>query len=125
MSFNAGGIRGYLSALVVQQMERDMGMPINQFVDVFSGVSIGCILSSLYALGVSSDAVVDLFESQSSAIFKPKFYYKWGIIPVKGPRYCSESLFNTLYALVGDKQLKDVNRVLIGLSTDMTESMFP
>ena len=63
ISFNAGGIRGYLSALVVRQMEQDMGMPINQFVDVFSGVSIGCILSSLYALGVSSDVVVNLFET--------------------------------------------------------------
>ena len=44
-------------------MERDMGMPINQFVDVFSGVSIGCILGSLFALGVSSDVIVDLFET--------------------------------------------------------------
>lgn len=92
---------------------------------MFSGVSIGCILSSLYASGVSSDVIVNLFETQSNAIFKPKFYYKWGLFPVKGPRYCSDSLFDTLHALVGDKRLKDVEKVLIGLSTDMTESAYP
>lgn len=65
MSFNAGGIRGYIGALVIQQLERDMGMSLRDFVDVFSGVSIGCLLSSLFALGVPADYVVNLFETQS------------------------------------------------------------
>jgi len=65
MSFNAGGIRGYMSALIIQQLERDMGIPANQFVDVFSGVSIGCILSGMLAMGVSIDDIVNLFETQS------------------------------------------------------------
>jgi patatin-like phospholipase/acyl hydrolase len=38
-------------------------MPLNQFIDVYSGVSIGCILSCLYAVGVSSDEIVHLFET--------------------------------------------------------------
>lgn len=40
-----------------------MEMKLNQFVDVFSGVSIGCILSTLYAIGVSSDEIVHMFET--------------------------------------------------------------
>lgn len=56
---------------------------------MFSGVSIGCILSTLYAIGVSSDEIVNMFETKGDSIFKPKFYYKWGLIPIKGPRYCS------------------------------------
>ena len=102
-----------------------MGMPLNQFVDVFAGVSIGCLLSSLFAIGISADEIVRLFETQSGSIFKPKFYYKWGIIPIKGPRYCSDSLYSTIDGLIGGRQLKDVDRVLIGLATDMTESSFP
>ncbi len=94
-------------------------------MDVFTGVSIGCFLSSLLATGVSADIIVNLFETQGKAIFKPKYYYRWGIIPVKGPRYCSDSLYSTLHSLIGDMLLKDVKRTLIGLSTDMTDSAFP
>ncbi len=102
-----------------------MGMPLNQFVDVFAGVSIGCLLSSLLAFGVPADEIVRLFETQSCSIFKPKYYYKWGIIPIKGPRYCSDSLYQSIYSIVGDSRLIDAKRVLIGLATDMTESSFP
>ena len=102
-----------------------MGLPVNQFVDVFSGVSIGCLLSSLFALGVSADDIVSLFENQHKSIFKPKFYYKWGIIPIKGPRYCSDSLYSTIHALIGDRLLGEVPKTLIGLATDMTDSTFP
>ncbi len=102
-----------------------MGMPLRDFVDVFSGVSIGCLLSSLFALGVPADYVVNLFETRSGSIFKPKFYYKWGIIPVKGPRYCSDSMYSAVHSVIGDITLSEVDRSLIGLSTDMTDSSFP
>ena len=42
-----------------------MGIPANQFVDVFSGVSIGCLLGGMLAMGVSADDIVNLFETQS------------------------------------------------------------
>lgn len=47
-------------------MERDLDMKLNEFVDVFTGVSIGSILTCLYANGVSSDEIVHLFETQGS-----------------------------------------------------------
>jgi hypothetical protein len=46
----------------------------------------------MYAIGISSDEIVNMFETKSEYIFKPKYYYRFGIIPVKGPRYCTDSL---------------------------------
>ena len=98
-----------------------MNMQLNQFVDVFSGVSIGCIISTLYAIGVSSDEIVNMFETKSDQIFKPKYYYKFGIIPIKGPRYCTDSLKQLLTQYVTDLKLKDVQSTLLGLVTDITD----
>ncbi len=100
-------------------------MPLNQFVDVFSGVSIGSILSAMYAVGVPSEKIVEMFETQGESIFKPKFYYKWGIIPIKGPRYCSDSLESILEEYLEGKCMKDVRPTLIALATDVTESTYP
>ena len=62
-----------------------------------------------------------MFETKSDLIFKPKYYYRFGIIPVKGPRYCSDSLRDILMYYVSNKKLKDVKPTLLGLVTNITD----
>ncbi len=62
-----------------------------------------------------------MFETKSDQIFKPKYYYRFGIIPVKGPRYCTDSLRDILTQYVTDMKLKDVKSTLLGIVTDITD----
>ena len=54
-------------------MELDLNMKVSEFVDVYSAVSIGSILACLYAKGVTSDEIIQLFETQGANVFKPVY----------------------------------------------------
>jgi hypothetical protein len=66
---DGGGIRGVITALLIQDLDRSFGIVKN--ANGFAGTSTGGLISLGLVSGVDIDAIVDLYENQGATIFEP------------------------------------------------------
>lgn len=73
LSCDGGGMRGYLSSLLLQRLEEDLGLfgQNNGNVDLYAGTSTGGLIALGLAYGKSIDSVVSLYQSSGAQIFHP------------------------------------------------------
>lgn len=69
LSCDGGGIRGLLPALLVQRLQRDLGLLDR--TSLFAGTSAGGLISLALAAGIPVEKVVELFEKNGATIFTP------------------------------------------------------
>ena len=80
LSLDGGGTRGVWSLEIIQAIEAELEAPITNFVDCFTGASMGGILSLGYAAGYSSDYLMTMILDNKQEIFTPKaaWWNLWG-----------------------------------------------
>ncbi len=66
---DGGGIRGVITALLIQDLDRSFG--IVQGADGFAGTSTGGLISLGLVNDVGIDAIVNLYENEGGKIFEP------------------------------------------------------
>jgi uncharacterized protein len=73
LSCDGGGIRGYLSSLLLQRLNDDLGIfgSNNQNIDLYAGTSTGGLIALALAQGKSIDSIVDLYATAGKDIFYP------------------------------------------------------
>jgi patatin-like phospholipase/acyl hydrolase len=73
LSCDGGGMRGYLSSLLLQRLEEDLGLfgQNNGNIDLYAGTSTGGLIALGLAYGKNIDSVVSLYQSSGSQIFHP------------------------------------------------------
>ena len=69
LSIDGGGIRGYLPALVLRELERRAGQPAGDLFDVIVGTSTGGIIGIGLAIGRTADELADFYPRYGRAIF--------------------------------------------------------
>jgi hypothetical protein len=69
LSCDGGGIRGLITALLLQDLEKDFG--ILGRVKLFAGTSTGGILALALASGLGIDAIVNVYQNDGAQIFTP------------------------------------------------------
>ena len=69
MSCDGGGIRGLITALLIQDLNDSVG--ILDKVDLFAGTSTGGLLSVALAHGVPIETLVDMYMTKGAEIFDP------------------------------------------------------
>ncbi|MCA1607203.1 MAG: patatin-like phospholipase family protein [Acidobacteria bacterium] len=69
LSFDGGGIRGLISALLVQQLDREFNFL--ERVDLFAGTSTGGLLALGLASGVPIDNLVEVYMTRGGVVFEP------------------------------------------------------
>jgi hypothetical protein len=69
LSCDGGGIRGLITALLLQDLEKDFG--ILGLVKLFAGTSTGGILALALASGLGIDAIVNVYQNDGAQIFTP------------------------------------------------------
>jgi uncharacterized protein len=69
LSCDGGGIRGLVTALLLEQLEKDFG--ILKRVDLFAGTSTGGIIALALAGGVPLATISDIYQNQGARIFEP------------------------------------------------------
>ncbi len=69
LTFDGGGIRGLISALLVQQLDQELGFL--KRVDLFAGTSTGALLALGLASGVPIASLVDIYMTKGAEVFKP------------------------------------------------------
>src|SRR5215469_16297585 len=73
LSCDGGGIRGYLSSLLLQQLNNDLGIfgTNNQNINLYAGTSTGGLIALALAYGKSIDDIVQLYKTEGPNIFNP------------------------------------------------------
>jgi len=69
LTCDGGGIRGLISALLVQQL--DLELNFLKRVDLFAGTSTGGLLAIGLASGVPVSSLVDIYMTKGAEVFKP------------------------------------------------------
>src|SRR5688572_2272317 len=69
LSFDGGGIRGLIAALLVQQLDQEYHLL--ERVDLFAGTSTGGLLALGLASGVPIDNLVQVYMTRGGVVFEP------------------------------------------------------
>lgn len=122
LSLDGGGVRGYLSAKILANIEKYLNQENNEKInigqrfDLIAGTSTGGIIACALAIGKSAQEVFELYETLIPEVFVPKSN---GVFE---PKYSNEVLRKKLQAILGDNTLADVQTELCITSVDVENS---
>jgi hypothetical protein len=106
LSLDGGGIRGAISARILQEVEQQVWevakQPLHEYFDMIAGTSTGSILAAGIAIGKSSEELLDLYRKKGQEIFpyqklwsakRLKLLLKYGL---SAPKYSHDGLIEAL-----------------------------
>lgn len=110
LSFDGGGVRGALSARIIEKLESEY--PYARHCDVITGTSTGGLIALCLAHGMIPARITDLYRSQAKYIFKRrKGIGRYGLFKAK---HNNNELFDIVSKVFGKTKLRDLRkRVLI------------
>ncbi|HYX37231.1 MAG TPA: patatin-like phospholipase family protein [Oligoflexus sp.] len=120
LSFSGGGIRGYLSAKVVEDLQQRV--PFLDRVDMFAGTSTGAIIAAFLASGLrkGSEQIVDLYRLEGPRIFKTTLLQNIkSVFGYYSARYNPDCLEKVLKAMFGGMCLGDLKRPILIPAQDL------
>ncbi|MBD2605242.1 patatin-like phospholipase family protein [Scytonema hofmannii FACHB-248] len=127
LSLDGGGIRGIISALILQQVEKELeekGTSLLEHFDMIAGTSTGSLLAAGVAIGKPIKDLIEMYEKEGETIFpyhgfwsvfnivkRAKIILKYGL---SSPKYDNEGLIKVLKKVltINGKEvtLKDVGK---------------
>ncbi len=126
---DGGGIRGLITALLIQDLNRNVAGFIDR-AELFAGTSTGGLISIGLARGVSIDDIIAVYKTKGSEIFTPN---GWTLEQIERQRtlgplsaeelmtgpgvvdceYKSDGLQRVAAELLGDGQLSDCKKTVV------------
>lgn len=125
LSLDGGGVRGYLTALILENIEQQLGKgPLGQHFDLIVGTSTGAIIASMLAIGKSAteirkayeDDIIDIFSQKMKRSYLKKIWnpeYRSDELIKKSKEYFTNNVTDAPYTL------NDVTTHLIVTSVDL------
>lgn len=126
LSFSGGGIRGYLSALVVQELQKRV--PFLHRVDLFAGTSTGAVLAAWFAKGEKQDPAqaVALYRDHASRIFRRSVWSDIkSVFGYYQARYDPDYLSRILTGVFGDSVLRSLVKPVLIPAQDLGDNYRP
>ena len=77
LAIDGGGIRGVVAARALMALEKSIGKPIHEVVNLVAGTSTGAIILGAVAMGLDAKTINDLYLEWGPRIF----YKSWRTIP--------------------------------------------
>ena len=69
LSLSGGGIRGLMTAVWLNRLEKKLGSPLYQHFDLVAGTSTGAILACAVAAGKSTEEMIRVYRDRGREIF--------------------------------------------------------
>ncbi|WP_414577011.1 patatin-like phospholipase family protein [Anabaena sp. CCY 9402-a] len=126
LSLDGGGIRGVITARILQEVERQIqerkGQSLHEYFDLIAGTSTGSILTAGIAVGKKSDELVKLYRQQGQQIFPLNKKERYKKIPsiiqpvleaLSPPKYSHQGLIDVLTDVLGYKRIQDIAKPMI------------
>lgn len=77
LALDGGGIRGLITAVWLDRLEKKLGSPLKNHFDLFAGTSTGSILACSVAMGLSAGSIIDLYLNNAGTIFPGRASRLW------------------------------------------------
>lgn len=77
LCMDGGGIRGLLTAVWLDRLEKKLAGRLNNHFDLIAGTSTGSILACGVAMGLSASAIIDLYLNNANTIFPGRASRLW------------------------------------------------
>ncbi|AUT03470.1 patatin [Nostoc sp. CENA543] len=132
LSLDGGGIRGVITARILQEVERQIqaqkGQSLWEYFDLIAGTSTGSILTAGIAVGKSSDYLVQMYVDRGQTIFPRHCKERFQQFPdfiqplleaFAPPKYSHQGLIDVLKSALGDKRIQEIkNKIILILAYD-------
>lgn len=97
-SFDGGGMNGYHSICIAEEIEKRTGKQFCEFTYAIAGTSIGAINASMLGLGINATDIKDFYKQYKDIIFNKQW---WRICP----KYSSNGIEKVLDTVFQDDYL--------------------
>ena len=119
LSLDGGGIRGYLTILLLEQLEKEHPGFIEQ-IDLFAGTSTGSIIALALAYGKSPSEIRSLYESEGKKIFHDSLIDNIRDLGFAlGAKFGNKNLKSIMTSYFGDVKLEDLRKQVLIASFDL------
>ena len=119
LALDGGGIRGYLTILLLEKLEKACPGFLEQ-IDLFAGTSTGSIIALALAAGKSPGEVRSLYESEGKNIFHDSLIDNIRDLGFAlGAKFGNKNLKRILTSYFGDMKLEEVNKRVLVASFDL------
>lgn len=114
LSLDGGGIRGVVPAVILGEVEKQIGQPLNKYFHLIAGTSTGSILAAAVATGRQSREILQLYQEQGPVIFPYTNLFSPQRLPIvlqyglSAPKFSDKNLINVLKQKFGNQKLSDV-----------------
>ena len=122
LSLDGGGVRGYLSILILEKLEKALNRILNEEkviaerFDLIAGTSTGGIIATALAIHKSAKEIREIYEQMMKVVFVPTAK------GLKKPKYNQKVLKKILKEIFDNKTLNDVKTHLCITSVDIATS---
>ncbi|MBD2202445.1 patatin-like phospholipase family protein [Calothrix sp. FACHB-1219] len=126
LSLDGGGMRGVISARILQEVEKQVkkqkGQSLNEYFDLIAGTSTGSILAAGLAVGKTTRELIDLYINEGQRIFPLKRKHRYHKFPAfiqpileafSASKYSHDGLIDVLIEKLGYKRIKDIDSPII------------
>ena len=115
LALDGGGIRGILSARLLQEIEQRTGKPATDLFHLIAGTSIGGITACGLLKGMSAKALGDLYAARGGEIFSHSLWHTVTTLDnLAGPKYAPTALETILKEQLGDTWLSQTRDTQVG-----------
>ncbi len=114
LSIDGGGIRGVVPAVILEEVEQQIGQPLNQYFHLIAGTSTGSILAAAVATGRKSREILQLYRDQGPVIFPYTSLFSWRRLPLllsyglSAPKFSDKNLTQVLIQKFSNQKLHEV-----------------
>ena len=108
LALDGGGIRGVISAQILERVQEKIGQPLNEYFDLIAGTSTGSILAASLVLGKNPQELIKIYKDQGEQIFQTNFFRKNIGYWLKQPKYSNEGLKTVLKYHFGEITLENL-----------------
>lgn len=118
LSLQGGGTLGYSQATILSQIESGANKACYQLFNMICGTSVGSIIGSHLAIGVSASGIKDFFTQDAPKIFNGNIFNN--ISELFGSKYSANNLESALQVRLGCSTLSDCKTKFVATSYDWT-----
>lgn len=107
LSIDGGGVRGLVAAVWLNRLEALLQAPLREHFDLIAGTSTGSIVACALSMGMSAEAIVNFYLTQSREVFPggaSRAWSRFGRSITQGfdaPRYDGKGLERVLRRVFG------------------------
>ena len=102
LALDGGGIRGVVTARILEEVQELVGQPLNEYFDLIAGTSTGAIVAAGLAIGKTPKSLIEIYHKRGREIFKASWLRKKMAL-LHGSKY--SSIPPTLFPITYIKQI--------------------